>query len=392
MNILLFKGQSRYDALRHFTDDLSDALRKNGHTIYLIDAMINGWEAGLNDILNKSKIDLAIDFNGITSQIKVGEQSMYDTLKIYYLAIYVDHPAYHMQRLCVPNMHYLSSFIDKNHVEFVQNVIPDSQKVKFFLPHAGKSVSKIKKIKDFCTLKSIDLLFTGSRPSLEKSWEKSSPNIIKKMLNEMSDLLDEDIDLSLEDIFKRVNLSENLLLSPIAKAQHAKYLQLFISYFRAKKRDLLIKALCESGLNITVCGSGWEELAKEHDNVTYKGMVNMDENLKLISQAKILIHNNIDFSRGSHERVFNAMLNNTLVFSDKSEYYDEFFTPNEDIIYYNFSSLKEDMQKLKPLLDDDELLFKMTQKPKSICEQHHTWDSRVKIIEDVYEYAKLLDQ
>lgn len=393
MNIILFKGQSQYDALRFFIDYLKKALEKRKHNIFLLDMLENGWDIALNEVLVKNSIDLIIDFNGIASEIKIQNQSVYDALNIYYLAIYVDHPAYHMQRLCMPNMHYLASFIDKNHVEFVQKTIPNSQKLKFFLPHAGKNVCKIKNLKDYQEIKSIDILFTGSAPNMiEKTWKDSSSVIVANMMEKMANIMEKDMDMDLVEIFDRVELDENILLSSIGEAQYAKYLHFPITYLRKIRRKNLFKALCESGLNITVCGVGWEDMVKKYKNVTYAGTVGMEKNLELMSKSKILVHNNIDFSRGSHERVFNAMLNNTFVFSDKSEYYDKFFKDGEDIIYYKFSSLSKDIKKLNVLLCDDEKLYQMTKKPKIICEEYHTWNNRAKTIEDIYEYVKLLDK
>lgn len=393
MNIILFKGQSQYDALRYFADCLKKTLSYRKHNVFVVDMIKDGWDAKLTEILGQNSINMAIDFNGIASDIKVQNKSIYDVLKIYYLAIYVDHPCYHLQRLCASNMHYIASFIDKSHVDFVQNIIPDSHKIKFFLPHAGSKISKIKNISQYRETKTIDLLFTGSAPSLqEKPWINSSSKIVAEFLDEMTNTFLSNMDLHVKDIFEKINIKYHTLLSPIAKAQNANFLHHLITHIRRQRRTLLLETLAQSGFNITVCGNGWDSWAKKYDNINYIGAVNMEESLKLISQTKILIHNNIDFSRGSHERVFNAMLNNTFVFSDRSEYYDEFFEANEDIIYYKYASLKEDIKKLHIILQDDEKLYQKTKRPKQICEEHHTWNNRVNLIEDIYEYAKLLDQ
>ena len=95
-------------------------------------------------------------------------------------------------------------------------------------------------------------------------------------------------------------------------------------YVRAYTRFTLINELAKSGLNITICGSGWENFAKEYKNVNYLGSLNIDENLELINKAKILVNATPTLKNGSHERVFTGMLNNSVIFSDKSSYYDEF--------------------------------------------------------------------
>ena len=179
--------------------------------------------------------------------------------------------------------------------------------------------------------------------------------------------------------------------STISKVQLSNMLIELIKYVRSFKRFELIKNIVKSGLNITICGKGWENFAKEHKNVNYLGSLNIDENLELISKAKVLINVTPNFNNGSHERVFTGMLNNSVIFSDKSSYYDEFFEDEKNILYYSFNSLAKDIEKLKNLINDDEKLFAMSKSAYEIANKHHTWDNRVEKIVEMVNLSKLMD-
>jgi len=127
-------------------------------------------------------------------------------------------------------------------------------------------------------------------------------------------------------------------------------------------------------------------LLKEHKNINYIGTLDIKDNLELIKKAKVLVNVTPNFTEGSHERVFTGMLNNTVVFSDKSRYYNEFFEDEKNILYYSFNSLDNDIKKLKEILKDDKKLFSMSQNAYEITEKYHTWENRVNTILDMIIY------
>ena len=87
---------------------------------------------------------------------------------------------------------------------------------------------------------------------------------------------------------------------------------------------------------------------------------------ELVSKAKIVVNASPNFNQGSHERVFTAMLNNAVVFSDKSSYYDEFYEDGKNILYYSMKTLDQDIEKLKSLTN--EKLFEISNSAYSITQ------------------------
>ena len=203
-------------------------------------------------------------------------------------------------------------------------------KISFFLPHGGltKNIEEKNKIKSFIEYKkqkSIDIVFAGTfLNDIEKPWHDNLA-YPSKLLDEVFELFMYDDYLSIQEAFKIVFDRNKILFSSIGKIQLSNLYRVVQNYIRSYSRILLIKKLSESGLNITICGNGWENFAKEHKNINYIGALDIKENLELIKKAKVLINVTPTLRNGSHERVFTGMLNNTVLFSDRSRYYDEFF-------------------------------------------------------------------
>lgn len=86
------------------------------------------------------------------------------------------------------------------------------------------------------------------------------------------------------------------------------------------------------------------------------------------------------------------MLNNTVIFSDKSRYYDEFFEDEKNILYYSFNSLDEDIEKLKNILKDDKKLYEISQNAYEIANKHHTWENRVDTMLEMVNLSKFMDK
>ncbi|OQR40604.1 hypothetical protein AS859_10705 [Aliarcobacter cryaerophilus] len=198
--------------------------------------------------------------------------------------------------------------------------------------------------------------------------------------------------LSIQEAFKIVFDRNKILFSSIGKIQLSNLYRVVQNYIRSYSRILLIKKLSESGLNITICGNGWENFAKEHKNINYIGALDIKENLELIKKAKVLINVTPTLRNGSHERVFTGMLNNTVLFSDRSRYYDEFFEDEKNILYYSFNSLNDDIKKLKEILKDDKKLFDISQSAYKIVVKNHTWENRVDTMLEMVNLSKLMDK
>jgi spore maturation protein CgeB len=397
MNILVYKDEWAYSVVNLFVENSVYFLRKKGHNVTIIDANNSDAINTLLNIFNTQVVDLVINFGKATNPILNDGRPLYDAANTTLLAVYVDHPAYHIPSLTENIKNFLCCFNDKQHVDYINEILPNHHKISFFLPHGGltKNIEEKNKIKSFIEYKkqkSIDIVFAGTfLNDIEKPWHDNLA-YPSKLLDEVFELFMYDDYLSIQEAFKIVFDRNKILFSSIGKIQLSNLYRVVQNYIRSYSRILLIKKLSESGLNITICGNGWENFAKEHKNINYIGALDIKENLELIKKAKVLINVTPTLRNGSHERVFTGMLNNTVLFSDRSRYYDEFFEDEKNILYYSFNSLNDDIKKLKEILKDDKKLFDISQSAYKIVVKNHTWENRVDTMLEMVNLSKLMDK
>ncbi|WP_123377712.1 glycosyltransferase family protein [Aliarcobacter butzleri] len=397
MNILVYKDEWAYSVVNLFVDNTIYFLKKKGYIVTIIDANSSDAIKDLLDIFNTQVVDLVINFGKATNPILNDGRPLYDAANTTLLAVYVDHPAYHIPSLTENIKNFLCCFNDKQHVDYVNEILPNHHKISFFLPHGGlkktfEEDNQIKTFEEYKNQKSIDIVFAGTfLKNIERTWQNDE-NYLTKLLDEVIELFMYDDYLSIQESFKIIFEKYKIKFSTIGKVQLASLYRMVQDYIRAYTRNYLLKKLVQSGLNITICGNGWESFAKEHKNINYIGALDIKENLELITKAKILINVTPTLRNGSHERVFTGMLNNTVIFSDKSSYYDEFFEDKKNILYYSFNSLDEDIEKLKNILKDDKKLYEISQNAYEIANKHHTWENRVDTMLEMVNLSKFMDK
>lgn len=397
MNILVYKDEWAYSVVNLFVENSVYFLRKKGHNVTIIDANNSDAINTLLNIFNTQVVDLVINFGKATNPILNDGRPLYDAANTTLLAVYVDHPAYHIPSLTENIKNFLCCFNDKQHVDYINEILPNHHKISFFLPHGGLTTNieednQIKTFEKYKKQKTIDIVFAGTfLNDIEKPWHDNLA-YPSKLLDEVFELFMYDDYLSIQEAFKIVFDRNKILFSSIGKIQLSNLYRVVQNYIRSYSRILLIKKLSESGLNITICGNGWENFAKEHKNINYIGALDIKENLELIKKAKVLINVTPTLRNGSHERVFTGMLNNTVLFSDRSRYYDEFFEDEKNILYYSFNSLNDDIKKLKEILKDDKKLFDISQSAYKIVVKNHTWENRVDTMLEMVNLSKLMDK
>lgn len=397
MNILIFKGQFAYDVVNLFTDNTVYFLKKKGNTVTVIDTFEDDALEKIIQIFSTQIVDLVISFGTAKNpKLNTGE-ALYDAVNTTLLGIYVDHPSHHMDTLTENVKNFLCSFIDKEHVNYINEILPTHHKISFFLPHAGftEIIEKDFAIKDFNSYeryKEIDILFSGTCPINSNKKLEIIEKIPKYILDEVCERLIYDDYAVVHETFFVVCTKYGIKFSTIGKVQLSNLLVEIITYVRSYKRMELIKRIVESNLNITICGFGWTDFVKNYKNINYIGEVDIKENINLIRKAKLLVNTTPNFTNGSHERVFNGMLNNTVIFTDRSKFYDEYFKEGEEILYYSFNSLDEDINKLKEIVKDNKRLYNISKKAYDIAIKHHTWENRVDRILEMVNLSKMMDK
>lgn len=150
-------------------------------------------------------------------------------------------------------------------------------------------------------------------------------------------------------------------------------------YIRSYYRDKIIRTILESGICLTVCGQGWEQLKETYpENLNILGTEGLDieDNVRLIANSRILLNILPSFKNGTHERIFTAMLNKCICLTNPNIYFEEHFKDNEEILYYRLDNLEtlpliighalQNPDKMKQLVDKAYILASDNYTPKHI--------------------------
>ena len=394
MNILIYQGTFQYGVVDLFVKNIIDILAQKDHTVFSLNLTDTDCNEQIIQIFTTKVIDCVIAFNGIGAEIKLNNnQSIYDFVNTTFMGIYVDHPVHLLPRIIEPIKNHIVSFIDKEHVSYINELLPQNHKISFFLPHGGfQNNNPIKNFDDYKKLKEINILFAGTyMGDIKKEWD-IDPLLPKKILDNIAEELIYDDYAVIHKTFYKYFKQAGIKFSSIGQAQLSELITQMITYVRQFKRRTLIEHIVKSGLKITICGKNWDHFASLHTNIDYKGSLSIEETNELIRRSKILINTTANFTNGSHERVFTGMFNHTVLFSDRSKYYDEYFQENETILYYSFHNLNQDIEKLQHILDNDVKLFEISQEAYKISKNQHSWDNRVETILEMIALSKFMDK
>ena len=170
-----------------------------------------------------------------------------------------------------------------------------------------------------------------------------------------------------------------------------------VSYFREKT----IRSLAESGIEIMLYGAGWENCSWiDRPNVHYGGRVSAEEIIEKMQDAKIVLSTMTWFKDGTHDRVFNGMLQGAAAVSDTSVYMKEEFcgflssdqTDERELVLFELPEISFLPAQVKALLEDEPLLQSIADKGYQKAKEKHTWRNRAKELKtDILDNQEIMN-
>lgn len=384
--IVLYKGQSQYDVLRIFTDQLAEAFRLLQQETVVVDLIAADAEEQLQKAFARP-CDFVFSFNGIGIDFKLGEKSLYDALGTVFVFSLVDDPLHHIQRLETPCNNVLVTCVDRYHT----NIMPylNQYRTFGFLPHGGcipKNGNDNKEGK-----RDLDILFSGSFREPEEYYQ-----IWKEYPLAMQNILEDTIENALGKENKplaasvqEVIAARNLYLDPHLSKNLLKILPLADRYLRMKRRKECLEVLAKAGFKVKIYGNGWDK-ADFAKNFEVYPAINFNNLLEIIVKSKIVLNIVPSFVEGSHERVFTAMLNGAVAVTDRNTYYEKEFAEDKNIVMYSWGRLNELPDKIYDLLKNEEKRIKIAEEGYKEATKKHTWTVRALSIIQMVEAFKSL--
>ncbi len=383
--LLFFVGV--YDTLDLFTYELKREFEHLEYETMIFDVREMGESLRKLAQFIEQPVEAAITFNnlGFNMELHPGK-NIWEELKIPCINILMDHPFCYHTALATAPRNAVVLCTDRNHMNYVSRFYPNIP-IAGYLPHAGKERSGIKRpIKE----RSIDVLYAGGLSSsfaekMMPDFSKYSDMDVKKVCEKTYQRLIENPDRTTEAVLEEVLLEQGIRYEDAKLAEviaDLHFIDLYaVSYFREKT----IRVLAESGIELMLYGAGWENCSwLNRPNVHYGGRVPAEEIVEKMQDAKIVLSTMTWFKDGTHDRVFNGMLQGAVAVSDTSVYMKEEFCwlkragqPDErELVLFELPEIDSLPDQIKELLKNDLLLQDIADRGYRKAKAEHTWRNR----------------
>lgn len=373
--IIFLKG--RLDTLNYFIDNMAYNA-PDCHILNLTD------EQSLNELVSLDpyidETTYVITFNNVGINIGYADQGNYwDMKQVHLYNIQVDAPIWYKDilPLDIKCMQIIS--IDKMHSQFIQKFYPAHPAI--FLPHGGV-------LSPLATMpyesRNIDILYVGTKQPLTLS------NVF---LSFFPDNGKEFMQTTLARLFQYPFLTPEQLVDLYFKeagmynVSQDNYIEAVYSLYRYNLTNVrcyyqeeIISALAKAHFHVTIYGDNWTSFAERHPE--YAEYVHINERttpekcIELICNSKITLNIQPWFKEGAHERIYNAMLNESVCVSDTSNYLERHFEDGKNIILYHLTNLDELVEKVHTILQNPEKAKYIIQNQKQLV-SHSTWHDRL---------------
>lgn len=382
--LIFFVGM--YDTLDLFTFELKREFESLGYETMVFDVqdLSQGLKA-LAEFLVKP-VKAAITFNnlGFNMELRPGK-NIWEELGIPCINILMDHPFCYKEALDHAPANAVVLCIDRNHMRYLERFYP-AIPVIGYLPHAGKERSDQKKP---ISERNIEVLYAGGLsktfakniiPDLSKYTEFDAKKVCEQAYWQLIKYPSTTTEQALEEQLK----SEGLILSePELKDIIADlhFVDLYaVSYYREKT----VQILAEQGIPIQIYGVGWESCSWiQRPNVVYGGKIPAEEVVVKMQNAKIVLSTMTWFKDGTHDRVFNGMLQGAVAATDTSGYMKEEFCSADmrqlgegELLFFELEKLDQLPYQIQELLEYPEWAQQIADRGYDKAKQFHTWCSR----------------
>lgn len=357
MKLLLIKAEAEGHAYSQFSYALRDALEDLGHRATVSDQ--TPFKTGPSSAdatplvreLAAGKYDAAISFSSYYGgTVLPTGTSMFDALGVKFLGWQLDHPIHVSGNLLNPMANRHSIYSNHNHQRFAA-AVKISGKAKTMLP-GGVLREAIKPFRAREWPLFVAATWNGPPP---RFWEPMPDTPSKRLYQAVIERLEASLEASLLDAFnqalRQLGSNRKLGADPAFDQQMMEFLRAPLTYLRHVDRIRIIEALAESGLPLTICGTGWAGYLGDRANVRYLDNVRFADMPGLYENAQVVM--NLNAGNGGCERAIQAMLSGCAVVSEFSKDLSDGFRLGEEIAFFVRTRPSDAVAQVRTLLESD---------------------------------------
>ena len=153
-------------------------------------------------------------------------------------------------------------------------------------------------------------------------------------------------------------------------------------------RNKTIEILLNKGISLHVFGESWKRcpVLGSQKLICHQAAIGRDA-LKVYARAKLSLNIMTWHKDGFTERIANAMLQKSVVVTDRTTYLDKNFVDGEELLMFDLENLKKLPEQMKELLADEAKREQIAQRGYEKA-QRHTWQQRAEMILEWIEKDK----
>lgn len=330
-----------------------------------------------------------ITFNNVGLAVGAHGVNYWEIKKVKLHNVYVDPPIWYMTTL-EQNFKCMQIItVDANHKKFMDRYFPHYNTQ--FLPLAGVRLPEAEEIP--YEERKIDVLYVGARrrvisipPKFDflRGHDAELYGMVKQILLQYPFMTPEKAyDICMDQLGIELKREDELLCLRAIQ-------ELIVNEVRGYYQGRVIESLAATGIHVDIyCKTGWEKIQEKYpDQIRLHDSVTPWECMELMRESKITLNIQPWFKYGSHDRIYNAMLNGSVCVSDTSDYLVKYFQNGRDIVFYELEDMDGLVRNVRILLDNPGFA-KMIMENQKKAAQRSTWKERLdNILRQRFEEGK----
>lgn len=347
MRIVLF--YSGVDSFNYFTDQLCDEFAQRGHQTFILDLQNPAKEDPhsyhyFTEFLNE-KVDMAIGFDGFGIRDELFIE-LWNELNVPAVNILMDHPLRFHPTMEKHPRRYIQFCCDRNHVSYVKKYFSDCVAHTAFMPHAG-TFTQGEHVKPYEERK-YDILFSGTYYAPQQELNRINEyfpkgDMMHQFYMAMADYMLAHSRETTEQAALATMQQTGLQVPDSQLKTIFRCSEPLDWMVRMHHRERAVKVLADAGLEIWLLGRGWENHPSAHLSNVHRidDRIPFAETLPYMADARINLNVMPWFKAGTHDRIFNILLQHSLPLTDSSSWIDENFRAGEEIAIYDLEKLEK---------------------------------------------------
>ncbi len=320
--IVAFVGQNENGILRAHSDDFMELAKPYGLTGTVIDLNDPAWADQLRAQLEQGLL-FAWGHAGVGSQLKIGEQSLWDAVKVPFVAMHSDSPSW------MPANHRVESDYVANGYVFhdwlnVQRRLIRSPQISALLP-LGVTGNPMRDIMSWSD-RPTRMLFvkTGHAPALHRSgWLNLPPRFRAVIEDTSAAVLGQGVCDITETLLKCLD-HHGLYLEQRPEVLFSLMQQIDV-YVRDCRSTAMVKALLD--LPVDIIGRGWDHMRCLGGKARFHEAVEATALPQLYAETQFLLNTMPNFATRTHERVLHGFATKCCVVTNENAFMRKTFGP-----------------------------------------------------------------